>query len=59
MKFMLLLSGSIASGKSSVANELISLYGFHSVGTGRYLAGLCQDIGLKNNRRNLQDLGMV
>lgn len=57
MKFVLLLSGSIASGKSSVANELVRQYGFCSVGTGRYLAGLCEEKGLESTRLNLQNLG--
>jgi len=57
MKFILLLSGPIASGKSSVANELVASHGFSSVGTGRYLAGLCRENGAESTRLNLQNLG--
>jgi chloramphenicol 3-O-phosphotransferase len=57
MKSIVLLSGPIAVGKSSVAKELVDVHGFHLLRTSPHLFKLATDRGLKSDRAGLQNLG--
>lgn len=57
MKLMLLLSGPVAVGKTSVAKALIERYKFHGVRSGGYLSELAKREGLPTDRAGLQALG--
>lgn len=57
MKSIVLLSGPIAVGKSSVATELVSAHGFRSIRTGPFLAALATSTGIGTSRTDLQQLG--
>lgn len=54
---ILLLSGPIAVGKSSVANLLIANEGFFRISSGAFLQSKANDLGLAQTRANLQALG--
>lgn len=54
-----LLSGEIASGKSSVAAALVERHGFARVRTGTFLAGIATERGKKTDRHALQDMGDI
>lgn len=54
---LLLFSGEIASGKTTIAKNLEDRYNFIRIGTGTYLQGLLGQKGLDVNRENLQKLG--
>jgi adenylosuccinate synthase len=57
MKSIVLLSGPIAVGKSSVAKELVSAHGFRVLRTSPFLLKVAADRSLKGDRAGLQDLG--
>jgi len=57
MKSIVLLSGPIAVGKSSVAKELVDAHGFRLLRTSPFLLRVACDRGLKSDRAGLQDLG--
>lgn len=57
MTQILLLSGPLAVGKSSVAAELINNHHFVRVSSGSYLAKLAAERGLRSDRKGLQELG--
>ena len=54
---ILLLSGPICVGKSSVARRLIDQHGFTSLRTGAYLANQASKAGIPINRNTLQEIG--
>ncbi|WP_163018707.1 AAA family ATPase, partial [Pseudomonas viridiflava] len=54
---VLLISGPIASGKSTVTNKLISAYGFESLSSGDYLRNLLKSKSQPVTRKELQELG--
>lgn len=54
---LILLSGAVASGKSSVAKLLQEEYRFSRVSTGSYLQTLAKQRGLAFDRVTMQDLG--
>lgn len=54
---VVLLSGPIAAGKSTIADLLIRQHGYVSIRSGAYLRGLAITLGLDASRRGLQDLG--
>ncbi|MEE4997439.1 ATP-binding protein [Pseudomonas alliivorans] len=54
---IILISGPIASGKSTVTNELISKYGFESLSSGDYLRNLLKSKQQPATRKELQELG--
>ncbi|WP_122550047.1 ATP-binding protein [Pseudomonas viridiflava] len=54
---VLLISGPIASGKSTVTNKLISAYGFESLSSGDYLRSLLKSKNQPVTRKELQELG--
>ncbi len=57
IKVLLLLSGPIAVGKSSIAHHLISEYGFKSIRTGSFLRAMAEARDMKADRTSLQNLG--
>jgi adenylate kinase family enzyme len=57
MKLLVLISGPIAVGKSSVAAELIAIYGFGRISTGKFLAEKAHKEGVKGDRSGLQIVG--
>jgi hypothetical protein len=57
MQSIVLLSGPIAVGKTSVAKELVSVYGFRVLRTSPFLLKVAADRGLKGDRSGLQNLG--
>lgn len=54
---LLLLSGAIGSGKSSVATRLVTRFEFERIRSGKYLAELAAGTGLDVSRSGLQQLG--
>lgn len=54
---LLLLSGAVGAGKTSVANALLNTHGFRKISTSRHLAGLATAQGLPHERAVLQQLG--
>lgn len=54
---LLLLSGAVGAGKTSVANALLDTHGFRRISTGRHLAGLATTQGQPHKRAVLQQLG--
>lgn len=54
---IVLLSGPIAVGKSSVASELVGAHGFHSIRTSQFLVALATSSGTGTSRSDLQELG--
>lgn len=56
---LVLLSGEIASGKTSVAGVLEAEYGFKRIRTGAYLASVASSRDLSVERESLQKLGDV
>ncbi|AEF91097.1 hypothetical protein DelCs14_4114 [Delftia sp. Cs1-4] len=54
---LLLLSGAVGSGKTSVTTALLDTYRFRKVSTGRHLTGLATAQGLSPERAVLQQLG--
>jgi adenylosuccinate synthase len=54
---ILLISGPIAVGKTSVTEHLIEKYGFQKISTGSYLLNIAQNKNLHSGRRTLQELG--
>lgn len=57
MKSIVLLSGPIAVGKSSVAKELVDGHGFRLLRTSPFLLKVAAGRGLRGDRACLQDLG--
>lgn len=57
MPTILLLSGPIASGKTSLADELIARHGFARLKSSDHLKAVCRQQGLEVSRSNLQQLG--
>lgn len=57
MPSIILLSGPIASGKTTLAAELIESHGFHRLKSSDYLKALCATRGLEISRANLQKVG--
>ncbi len=54
---LVLFSGALAVGKSTVANVLIAEHGFESIRSGAYLRSLANGRSIDINRTNLQQLG--
>jgi len=54
---LVLLSGPVAVGKTSVRNSLVDAYGFQYVRSSAYLSGLLSKQSLHDTRLSLQDLG--
>lgn len=54
---LLLLSGAVATGKSSIAGELQGSYKFHRIRTSTFLQRLAEERGIEVGRTTLQDLG--
>lgn len=54
---ILLLSGPLAVGKTSIATELESFHAFRRIRTGQYLANLAAMGGATSNRTDLQEIG--
>lgn len=54
---LLLLSGAVGSGKTSVTTALLDTYRFRKVSTSRHLTGLATAQGLSPERAVLQQLG--
>jgi cytidylate kinase len=57
MKAIVLLSGEIATGKTALAQVLISRHQFKRVGTGTYLQQVARDRGIEIGRDTLKELG--
>jgi adenylosuccinate synthase len=57
METILLLSGPIAVGKSTLAATLIGQHGFHPLKSSHYLRDVCRDREIQGSRASLQDLG--
>ena len=57
MQLLLLLSGPVAVGKSSVATSLVEHFGFSRVSTGGYLRNLADARMTGKSREDLQNLG--
>ncbi len=57
MPRVLLLSGPIASGKTSLADELIARHGFKRLRSSDHLKAVCLQQGLDVSRSSLQQLG--
>jgi len=57
MPTVVLFSGPIAVGKSSVARELLERFSFDRVSTGTYLSQLAQQRGTAVSRTSLQEIG--
>lgn len=57
MKLLLLLSGPVAVGKSSVANALIKDHAFTNIKSSTYLRAQVASDGLNESRTNLQKTG--
>ena len=55
--FILLLSGPIAAGKSTLSKTLIETHGFKAIRSGQYLQSLARSQGLDISRSVLQKLG--
>lgn len=56
---VVLLSGEIASGKSSVSAALVEDHGFARVRTGAFLARIATERGRKTDRHALQEIGDI
>lgn len=56
-KVIVLLSGPVAAGKSTLSKILVEEYGYKNIRSGRYLQTLAHDQGLDVSRRTLQMLG--
>jgi adenylosuccinate synthase len=56
-KCVLLLSGPVAAGKSTIAKSLVEEHGFRSIRSGAYLLAEAQKAGLDTSRGGLQALG--
>ena len=54
---ILLLSGAVAAGKSTIAGALLNEDGYVSIRSGAYLRGLAASSGIDASRLNLQELG--
>lgn len=54
---LVLLSGAVTAGKSSLADALIANHGFRKISTSGYLTGMAAAQGLENRRGILQELG--
>lgn len=54
---LLLLSGAIGVGKTTVANHLCKQHGFVALSSGDYLRKRAMELGRPQGRRDLQDLG--
>jgi adenylate kinase family enzyme len=57
MKRLLLISGAMGAGKSSVAKELKALYHFHAISSGAFLRNQLPPLVPSTERRELQDFG--
>jgi hypothetical protein len=57
MPLLLLLSGPVAVGKSSIAHELVERHGFQIIRSGAYLAEVAAREGRQGSREALQQLG--
>ena len=57
MKFLVLLSGPVAVGKTTLREQLVSLYGFDYVRSGRYLLNMARELRREGTRSELQNLG--
>jgi chloramphenicol 3-O-phosphotransferase len=57
IKSLVLLSGPIAAGKTSVREELLARHGYHYVRSSAYLMDLASKQGQFEARTSLQDLG--
>ncbi|MBO1114263.1 hypothetical protein [Bordetella petrii] len=56
-KRLLLLSGAVAGGKTSIANALLSTHGFRKINTSAHLSALASAQALPIERTALQNLG--
>ncbi|MCK9743910.1 ATP-binding protein [Pseudomonas syringae] len=54
---LILLSGPIAAGKSTISKMLISKFGFKGLSSGDYLRALLDSANLPKTRERLQELG--
>lgn len=54
---IVLFSGPIAAGKTSLRNYLVNHFGFRVIKTSEYLVKIAASCGISPNRKNLQDLG--
>ena len=54
---VLLLSGPVAVGKSTLATQLVEGHGFRTLRSGNHLRSLATQLGTDPNRRALQELG--
>lgn len=57
VKLLVLLSGPVAVGKSSVATELVRDYNFGRISTSPFLAAIAAEQGVEKNRTSLQEIG--
>lgn len=57
MASIVLLSGAIASGKSTLAKELTSRHGFQRLKSSDYLKAICAENSIEITRANLQKVG--
>lgn len=54
---VLLLSGPVAVGKSTLATKLVGDHGFRTIRSGNHLRSVAAQLGSDTTRRDLQDLG--
>ena len=57
LEFLVLLSGTMAVGKTTLREQLVLKHGFDYVRSGRYLLDMAEREALDGSRRGLQDLG--
>jgi adenylosuccinate synthase len=57
VRYLVLLSGPLAVGKTALREELVAVHGFDYVRSGRYLLDRAQREALDGHRRGLQELG--
>ena len=57
LEFLVLLSGPLAVGKTTLREQLVLEHDFDYVRSGRYLLDLAEREALDGRRRGLQDLG--
>lgn len=57
LKKIILLSGPVAVGKTSIAESLEREYGFKRIKSSQYLINEASSLGIEVNRLNLQNLG--
>lgn len=56
-RLILLLSGPVAAGKSTLASQLVNNYAFRTIRSGKYLQALALQAGSGSSRVELQRLG--